>query len=76
MLTRFAKGTAFRYAMTVGLIVTAVGVSAGPADTTSTPSSEITPATEARLLPPGYVKQGNDYLYEGGNVIVTPGARC
>lgn len=72
MLTRFAKGTAFRCAMTVVLVVTAIGASAGPAAATSTSSPEITPATAARLLSPGYVKQGNDYLYEGGNVIVTP----
>jgi hypothetical protein len=52
----------------------AIGATAGPAVAAPAPApkQELTQANAAQLLPPGYTKIGNDYIYDGGKVIVTP----
>lgn len=63
----------FRCAVSAVLAIVALTAAAMPAG--AAPSSalpEITPANADLLLPPGYVKKGGDYVYDGGKVIVTP----
>jgi len=69
MLTR-----SFRCAVSAALAIVALAAAAGSASAAAPSAAlpEITPANAALLLPPGYVKKGDDYVYEGGKVIVTP----
>jgi hypothetical protein len=67
MLNRF-KRTGLT---TAALIAAAAAVNAGTAAAAG-PATELTPANAAQILPSGYVKQGDDYVYDGGKVIVTP----
>jgi hypothetical protein len=68
MLTR-----RLRRAASAARALVALAVVSGPAAAQPTAAApEITPANADLLLPPGYIKRGGDYVYEGGKVIVTP----
>lgn len=75
MRTHSATAGKLRCAIASLLVVAAVAASASPAgakEASPSQTPQITPANAARLLPPGYVKLGNDYIYDGGAVVVTP----
>ena len=60
--------------ITAALLAAAIlGTSASPA-LADDPSPQFTPENAAQVLPPGYTLQGDDYVYDDGNVIVTPAA--
>lgn len=81
--TRFARQRTIRGVASAMFVVAALAASAGPVGAQQTPpppptettpaiTPDVTPENAATLLPPGYVKSGDDYVYNGGAVIVTP----
>ena len=75
MLTH-VRGRVLRGAFSSMLALAALAATGSPAGAQSTqrlPSAaEIDPAFALKPLPPGYVRNGNDFVYRGGAVIVTP----
>ena len=67
------RRTTLRCAAAAAFAAAAIGVAASPALAEApAPGPDLTPANAAALLPSGYVRSGNDYVYDGGSVIVTP----
>jgi hypothetical protein len=58
------------------MVVAALGAATAQAiaaDAAAQPSAaQLDPAFALNPLPPGYVRKGNDFIYQGGAVIVTP----
>jgi hypothetical protein len=72
MLTH-ARKRAVRAAISVAVVTGAVaGASSAQAATAQPTAAQLDPAFAAQPIKPGYVREGNDFIYEGGAVIISP----
>src|SRR3954452_24305633 len=72
MLTH-ARKRALRAALSVAVVTGAVaGASSAQAATAQPTAAQLDPAFAAQPIKAGYVRKGNDFIYEGGAVIISP----
>jgi len=70
------RGVATSLACAVVFIAAALSITAAPAssDEVAVPSRDFSLANAAKVLPSGFDRVGNDFIYAGGDVVITPAA--